>query len=127
MTESFASTRPIYLQLADRINRQIVRGDLKLGDKLPSVREMAIESNVNPNTVQRTYRELEAMGVAESRRGQGTFVREDVHMFTELKENLKREEIEEFVRVMHELGLQDQEIQTSLAAFLNRTKEENDD
>ena len=63
MAEEFQTSKPIYYQLAERINRQIVRNELKAGDKLPSVREMAIHSGVNPNTVQRTYRELEGMGI----------------------------------------------------------------
>ncbi|WP_391559219.1 GntR family transcriptional regulator [Robertmurraya sp.] len=75
MTE-FHSSHPIYLQLADRINGQILRGEMKPGDKLPSVRERAIQVRVNPNMVQRTYRELEGMGTVETRRGQGTFVTE---------------------------------------------------
>lgn len=55
--------KPIYLQLADRINRQIVSYELKTGEKLPSVREMAIKYSVNPNTIQRTYSELEREGI----------------------------------------------------------------
>ena len=76
MSEEFDPSKPIYLQLSERINNQIVRKELSAGEKLPSVREMAIRSGVNPNTVQRTYSELERMGIVETKRGQGTFVTE---------------------------------------------------
>ena len=74
--DEFNTSKPIYLQLADRINRQIVSKELKAGEKLHSVRDMAIYYNVNPNTIQRTYSELEREGILETRRGQGTFVTE---------------------------------------------------
>ncbi|PAM96697.1 GntR family transcriptional regulator, partial [Flavobacterium sp. IR1] len=76
MTDTFHASKPIYIQLAERIQRQILRGELAPGDKLPSVREMGIQSSVNPNTVQRTYRELEGMNIVETKRGQGSFVTE---------------------------------------------------
>ena len=58
MTDTFQTNQPIYLQLVERIKKEIMRDELKPGDKLPSVRELAVQSGVNPNTVQRTYREL---------------------------------------------------------------------
>lgn len=103
MADTFQSSQPIYLQLAERLNRQIVSGELKPGDKLPSVREMAVSSKVNPNTVQRTYRELEASGIVESRRGQGTFVTENEDILLSIREKLKQEQIETFIQVMHDL------------------------
>ncbi|SDD05797.1 DNA-binding transcriptional regulator YhcF, GntR family [Terribacillus halophilus] len=118
MTDTFQSSQPIYLQLADRLNRQIVSGELKPGDKLPSVREMAVSSKVNPNTVQRTYRELEASGIVESRRGQGTFVTENEDILLSIREKLKQEQIENFIQVMHDMGYQNQEITEGLQTYL---------
>lgn len=117
MTE-FHSSQPIYSQLAERINKEILSGKLKPGDKLPSVREMGIQVNVNPNTVQRTYRELEGMKIVETRRGQGTFVTEDQGILLELRERLKQEEISTFVKGMHALGYSDSEIEAGLQLFL---------
>ncbi|MGJ9381619.1 GntR family transcriptional regulator [Salipaludibacillus sp. CF4.18] len=122
MKDSFHSSQPIYRQLADRINRKILRGELKPNDKLPSVRDMAIQSNVNPNTVQRTYRELEGISIVETRRGQGTFVTENKEVLSELREYLKKEEISRFVERMHEMGYNGKEIQFGVTAFLRDEK-----
>lgn len=69
-----SDTRPIYVQIMDEIRRAIVLGTAKGGDPLPSVRQLALDLRVNPNTVSQAYRELEREGVVETRRGQGTFV-----------------------------------------------------
>lgn len=69
-----ADARPIYLQIMDEIRRGIVLGTLRSEDALPSVRQLAVELRVNPNTVAQAYRELEREGVVYVRRGQGTFV-----------------------------------------------------
>lgn len=122
MKDTFHSSQPIYRQLADRINRQILRGELMPDDKLPSVREMAIQSNVNPNTVQRTYRELEGMSIVETRRGQGTFVTDNREVLSALREQLKQKNISQFVERMHEMGYTDEDIQMGLTTFLLEEK-----
>jgi GntR family transcriptional regulator len=66
--------RPIYVQIMDEVRRGRVLGTLRAGDALPSVRQLAAELGVNPNTVKQAYHELEREGVVEMRRGQGTFV-----------------------------------------------------
>lgn len=112
--ESFLTSQPIYTQLADLLKKQIVRGQLRPGDKLPSVRELAIRYTVNPNTVQRTYRELEQEGVVEVQRGQGTFVIEDDEIIQRLRETLKQEYVATFVRDMREMGFTLQEMKESV-------------
>ena len=112
--ESFLTSQPIYTQLADLLKKQIVRGQLRPGDKLPSVRELAIRYTVNPNTVQRTYRELEQEGVVEVRRGQGTFVIEDDEIIQRLRETLKQEYVATFLRDMREMGFTLQEMKESV-------------
>lgn len=67
-------TRPIYLQIMDEVRRAIVLGLTEADDALPSVRQLAADLRVNPNTVQQAYRELEREGVVYTRRGRGTFV-----------------------------------------------------
>ena len=67
-------SRPIYLQIADAFRRQIEAGVLSPGDKLPSVRELSASLTINPNTIQRAYRELEAKGVIQTVPGKGCFV-----------------------------------------------------
>jgi GntR family transcriptional regulator len=120
MTEEFDASKPIYMQLAERINKKIIRNELKLGEKLPSVREMAVQSGVNPNTVQRTYSELERMGIVETRRGQGTFVTENEEVIKRLREQLKQEMMSDFVRNMKEIGFTLDEIIASLKDFSQR-------
>ena len=69
-----ADARPIYVQIMDEIKRAVVLGTVKPDDPLPSVRQLAGDLRVNPNTVQQAYRELERGGLVYVRRGQGTFV-----------------------------------------------------
>jgi GntR family transcriptional regulator len=69
-----ADERPLYQQIVDEVRRGLVLGTLAPEDPLPSVRALAAELRVNPNTVQQAYRELERAGIIYSRRGQGTFV-----------------------------------------------------
>ena len=68
-------SRPIYEQIADAFRRQIQSGILRPGDKLPSVRELSAQLTINPNTIQRSYRELEKDGWVQSEPGKGSFVR----------------------------------------------------
>ena len=78
ITIDAADARPIYVQIMDEIRRAVVLGTVKGDDPLPSVRQLAGELRVNPNTVQQAYRELERDGLVYVRRGQGTFVSADV-------------------------------------------------
>ena len=70
----YRDSRPIYVQIAEGIREQIVTGILMQGDRLPSVRELATELTINPNTIQRAYRELETQGWITSVGGKGCFV-----------------------------------------------------
>ena len=72
----YRDVRPLYAQLTDKIRQQISGGVLVQGDKLPSVRELAVELSINPNTIQRAYRELESAGFTYSAAGKGSFVAE---------------------------------------------------
>ncbi|MFT8318761.1 MAG: GntR family transcriptional regulator [Sporolactobacillus sp.] len=118
MTESFNPSSPIYLQLADRIKNRIIRGEIERGERLPSVRELAIDSGVNPNTVQRTYRELEDSGIVLKQRGQGTYVTEDPQILNRIREELKMRHTVNFVREMRAIGCADDELLTSLQDYL---------
>lgn len=117
MGQQYEASKPIYMQIAEQIYQSIVRRDIKPGDKLPSVREMAIQSGVNPNTIQRTYSEMERVGVVETKRGQGTFVVDQEHMVTQLKQQMQYEMITNFVNSMRELGLSKQEMIEGLEQY----------
>ncbi|WP_404449564.1 GntR family transcriptional regulator [Sutcliffiella horikoshii] len=120
MTAKYDADKPIYLQIIDRISKEIVRGELKPGDKLPSVREMAIQSGVNPNTIQRTYSEMERMEIVVTKRGQGTFVTEDEGMLLRLKKGMETRVVESFVHSMREIGASEKEILESVERFLEK-------
>ncbi|WP_084224659.1 GntR family transcriptional regulator [Paenibacillus pectinilyticus] len=118
--DDFHSSKSIYLQVADRIKRQIVSQELQAGQKLQSVREMAVTYSVNPNTIQRTYSELEREGILETRRGQGTFVTEQEELLTQLRLSMIEEQIASFVLVMREMGYRSEEIVAGLQDHLNK-------
>ena len=100
----YNSSLPIYLQAANSITRDIVTGKLSPGEKLPSVRDLAVEYTINPNTVSRVYKELEQEGVCFTRRGMGTFVTEDSGKVQQLKEEMAGALIREFLEGMEQLG-----------------------
>jgi GntR family transcriptional regulator len=70
----FVNSKGIFLQIADSISEKILEGKFPPGEKIPSVREMAIDLGVNPNTVMRTYSELQARGIIDNKRGVGYFI-----------------------------------------------------
>lgn len=118
MGEQFQASKPIYMQIVDKVKQQIIRGDLQAGSKLPSVREMAIQSGVNPNTIQRTYGELERMGMVLTKRGQGTFVTEEYDVIAALKRDMQDEVIQSFVSSMKDLGVHPEELIHKLEEYL---------
>ncbi|MBU3159696.1 GntR family transcriptional regulator [Clostridium frigoris] len=115
MVTEFNDKTPIYLQIMDIIKMNIVTGKLKANDKLPSVREMATNMNVNPNTLQRSYQELERLGIVYTQRGTGTFVGEREDMVDELKREMAKEVIDSFILRMKNLGFNDNEIIKSVS------------
>ena len=122
MSQSFNNTQPIYLQILQRLCRQVVRGELKAGEKLPSVREMAVQTGVNPNTIQRVYTELERLAIAETRRGLGSYITEDKLRLKQLRDDLKSEQIGSFIADMRETGFSPEEIVEGVRKELANTK-----
>jgi len=118
VNSEFDTSQPIYLQLQQRICRQIVRGELKPGDKLPAVRQMAAQVGVNPNTMQRVYAGLEQEGIVSVRRGEGSFVTEDAGRVAQLHEQLKDEHIAGFVADMGEMGFTADEIIAGVQTYI---------
>lgn len=120
MDIGFDDKMPIYLQIMDIIKKDIITGKLKGGDKLPSVREMASNLKVNPNTLQRAYQELERLGIIYTQRGMGTFVEEDSIMIDNLKKEMSKEIIDSFILSMKSLGFSEREI---INAIVEEVKE----
>lgn len=96
---------PIYLQVMMSIKRDIVTGRLALGEKLPSVRDLALQYTINPNTANRVYKELESEKVCFTRRGMGTFVTEDEQRAVQMKTEMAQKLVEEFLRGMRHIGI----------------------
>lgn len=107
MPMEFDNNTPIYIQVMDMIKKQIVSKELQGGDKLPSVRELAITLKVNPNTIQRTYQELEREGISETQRGLGRYVTDDRQRTKLLKDEMCNELIQNFIKEMRALGFTD--------------------
>lgn len=110
MSIDFLPDKPIYQQLIERISGDIIRGVVKPGEKLPSVREYAVEAGVNANTMQRVYKELELMGISETKRGQGTFVTENEIRLDELRIKMKENLIKSFIHNAESLGFTKEEM-----------------
>ena len=110
MDWNFRNGQPIYSQLIQRLTEAIVSGVYAPGEKLPSVRELALEAGVNPNTVQRSLTELEREGLVFSQRTAGRFVTENENMIVNAKLRIADERVSEFLRSMKTLGCGRQEI-----------------
>ncbi|MDO4287847.1 MAG: GntR family transcriptional regulator [Eubacterium sp.] len=104
------SDRPVYKQLIEQIELRIVSGLFLPGERLPSVREMASEAAVNPNTMQKALSELERTGLVYAQRTSGRFITEDKKMIKEAKRELAMKEIADFFEKMKRLGFNKQEI-----------------
>ena len=101
--------RPIYLQLMERIQHDIISGVYQPGDKLPSVRDLAVEAAVNPNTMQKALSELERYGLVHSQRTSGRFITDDTAMLKEMRTELAQEHIRDFFKQMRKLGFSDED------------------
>ena len=124
MTWVLDNNMPIYLQLMGRIQRDIISGRYGPGDKLPSVRELAVEAAVNPNTMQKAMSELERSGLVYSQRTSGRFITEDEELLKELKKEQAARYLEEFIESMHNLGLKNAEIRILFEDAMKGEKEE---
>lgn len=117
------SARPIYLQIIERVQMDIITGRYQPGDKLPSVRDLAQEAAVNPNTMQKALSELERSGLIYSQRTSGRFITEDKELIHQMKQELAAAEVSAFVAHMKQLGITPEEILQLLAKTME--EEEN--
>lgn len=106
MTWAFQNDSPIYAQLIQGLTLRIVSGIYSVGEKLPSVRDLAAEAGVNPNTMQRALTEMERDGLMFSQRTAGRFVTEDMKMIEQAKKGLAEEQLDRFLNAMTGLGYQ---------------------
>lgn len=106
----FNDNLPIYIQIMNLIKSSIASGEIRGGDKLPSVRELSKKLKVNPNTIQRSYQELERENIVFTQRGMGTFVTEDQQMIKDLRNTMAKDMVHNFLMNMKKLGFDSNEI-----------------
>ena len=110
MSWSLNSDRPIFVQIIEHMEMDIVSGALQPGSKVASVRELASEAAVNPNTMQRALSEMERRGLMHSERTSGRFVTDDENVIEALKKELAASGVDGFVAQMRRLGLDKEEV-----------------
>ena len=114
----FSKEMPIFCQIKDLILKEIIKKTWKPGEKIPSVRELAVKLKVNPNTVQKAYSSLEKEGIIFVKRGQGYFVIEDEKFIENLKKKIIEEQIQKFIENLESLGVDISEIKKYFENYL---------
>lgn len=120
MPWNFDASTPIYLQIMEQIKFRIAVGDYKAGDKLDSVRDLASEAEVNPNTMQKALSELEREGLLFTQRTAGRFITENSQTITELRRSLANEQLDLFLKKMYNLGYNNKEVVKLLEDYIQR-------
>lgn len=110
MDWNFENDRPIYIQLVEKLKLAIVAGEYPAGERLPSVRDLAMEIKANPNTVQRALVDLEQTGLIYTQRTNGKFVTEDQKLVQKIREELAKEAFNKFQENMKQLGFGEEEM-----------------
>lgn len=105
MAWKFTPDRAVYIQIADRVRKSILSGEYRAGEQLPTVRQLALDAAVNPNTVQRAYTELEDEGIIVGQGTLGRFVTEDMKVIQQVREKLAREIAGAFLEEMGRLSI----------------------
>ena len=105
MEYQFDNDKPIYLQMVELIKIEIISGRLKCGEKIPSVRELAVQAKVNPNTVQKALAELERCGLIYTERTNGKFVTENKELIEKIKKELAKEKVNNYLNDMKKIGI----------------------
>ena len=101
----FDNERPIYVQLVEKLRLEIVSGKLKIGERLPSVRELALTARVNPNTMQKALAEIENEGLVYTERTNGKFVTDNKELIEKIKKELAKEKVNNFINDMSNIGI----------------------
>ena len=119
MEWKFNSKLPIYTQLVEQMRIRIVTGYYPPGSRLSSVRELAAEAGVNPNTMQRAFAELESIGLVHAQRTAGRFITEDNELIAQAKKETANRLLEKFTNEMKALGFEKEEILKLLEEYEN--------
>ncbi|MCI7676614.1 MULTISPECIES: GntR family transcriptional regulator [Streptococcus] len=118
MSWKFDEKSPIYAQIAQHVKMQIISQEIKSGEQLPTVRELAEIAGVNPNTMQRAFSELEREGMVYSQRTSGRFVTDDTELIAQKRKEVAELELRNFVDNMAKIGFDTQDIPSILETYL---------
>ncbi len=110
MAWSFSQDRPVYIQISERLIMSVISGQYSAGEQIPSVRQLALEAAVNPNTVQHAFSELENEGVIESRGTMGRYVTEDTAVIESCRKKMLEELVKDFIGKAHLLSVTKEQI-----------------
>ena len=105
MDSFFDNERPIYIQIVEKLELKIISGKLKAGDRILSVRELALTMKVNPNTMQKALQELETKGLIYTERTNGKFVTKDISLIEKKKKELAKSKVENYLSDMQKIGI----------------------
>ena len=119
MSWKFDNSSPIYMQIMEQIKKMIARGELKPGERVPAVRDMALTAGVNPNTMQKALSELERAGILVSNRTAGRFVADLGENSGNLKSDAGYKLTVNYVNGMRELGFDDKELVDSVRNYVS--------
>ena len=117
MEYNFENDRPIYIQIVEKIRTQIVAGILYRGQRLLSVRELALEYKVNPNTMQKALSQLEDEGLVHTERTNGKFVTDNIKLIQKVKNELAKEKVTKYINDMNDIGIEYKEVIKYLQEF----------
>jgi len=101
----FDNERPIYVQLLEKLRIEIVSGKLRTGERIPSVRELALTARVNPNTMQKALAELESEGLIYTERTNGKYVTDNKELIEKIKRKLAEEKVNNYINDMKNIGI----------------------
>lgn len=118
MSWKFDEKSPIYAQIAQHVKMQIISQEIKSGEQLPTVRELAEIAGVNPNTMQRAFSELEREGMVYSQRTSGRFVTDDTELIAQKRKEVAELELRNFVDNIAKIGFDTQDIPSILETYL---------
>lgn len=118
----FKNDRPIYIQLVEQLEIYIISGHFPPGEKLPSVRDLAIAAKVNPNTMQKALQELEDKRLIITERTNGKFVTDDEKYLRKSRDKLAESKIKKFLEEMQELGFSYNELSKQLQKYKGKLK-----
>lgn len=120
----YKSRKPIYEQIIDNMKQLVVSGALKRDEQIPSVRQLAQELAINPNTIQKAYAELERQGVIYSLKGRGSFVGSSLQELRNIQQNERLEELAALSKELYQLQVPQEELYAVIQQVYKQQKED---